>query len=85
MPADPTTPASTNRHDQLAVPRQALIALCALYELVWHDIETLEADQPGYVLLSTDDDQRLNDACEAIEPWMPNLQTVIGTDNPDAT
>jgi len=67
----------------VAISRDALAALCALYELAHNDIETYGAEHsPGYVLLTVADDRRLNEACEACVPHMPALRTILGAETP---
>jgi hypothetical protein len=70
-PADPGT---------VAVSRAALAALCTLYELVHNDVETLDGDRPGYVLVSVADNERLGKACDAIVPHMDALQNILGAE-----
>ena len=49
-------------------------ALMDLYKVCWDRVATYECDIPGYVLVSVDDDQKINDACERIESLLEDAQ-----------
>lgn len=61
------------------VSREALAALYTIFDKVWNDYTTYECDTPGYVMVTTQDDEGLTTSCDLFDEfWRAEIEKALG-------